>query len=603
MQATHISRDFCRTTWVSDHAHSEWGPKRQSINKAFVRTEVGSVAMGVRPAALMILNAEELGRLLQWCKPRLLNAVPIDKIAAEGAGIRARRPVGDEPFAYRVCVAGPHDIDAFVLAVQENQDERIGSLLGIPQCCRAFFNRVWNRDHKIDTTWAMAKNTSQKTSGAILKLQCDWRNNILLRWLGIRPVSYLPCSFDCAATRSMCDAFMSVMRHIGFSSEAEWIQEFLSWPTNWSALHGIAEIRNPVLKLSCNSDFTLERHEVCIDGQRYPERGARGLSHPFIPSTGASLTTNSAFRRGIDQVAKGMDKLHAKPAPTPIASRDTTTTSWRPLLVPDAWEPSCMKSLLQLAGRFGQASVSREFITNSGAAFDGRIMIALCSGGPLDSEYSFAPTHPNINKADEYLKLWPSVRAQFLDIVRLVCPLTERHQGPEDRILGSICGSNGISEVYSLVTNQVGFAEGLVHEMAHCKLRAIGIGLEHAFHIITNKEEALYKSPIRYDKLRPMSAIIHGQYSFLHVLELNRRIAVANPGTELARRIVAETIAAKVPRLQFGHSVIAANLAVSGDNEEFRDALLEWSAIVLKDSTHLLEENGIAPQPFQHPLE
>ena len=80
--------------------------------------------------------------------------------------------------------------------------------------------------------------------------------NILWRWMGARAVPHLPCRFDCEPTVALAQQCLAVGRAAGFDTEMDWLLEILRWPVEWSALHGIAEIRTPVLKVSTRTDAT-----------------------------------------------------------------------------------------------------------------------------------------------------------------------------------------------------------------------------------------------------------------------------------------------------------------------------------------------------------
>lgn len=93
--------------------------------------------------------------------------------------------------------------------------------------------------------------------------------------------------------------------------------------------------------------------------------------------------------------------------------------------------------------------------------------------------------------------------------------------------LGCSCGIYGRRawesenpDVTIMVTihSAAGCAEGIVHELGHYKLHAVGINLEEwPLEIIGNDYEEVYESPVRFDKLRPMAAVIHAQFSYVYV--------------------------------------------------------------------------------------
>jgi 2-polyprenyl-3-methyl-5-hydroxy-6-metoxy-1,4-benzoquinol methylase len=131
----------------------------------------------------------------------------------------------------------------------------------------------------------MAENTSSQTGNGVVRVAPGGTPfaNILWRWLGVRAVPHLPCRFDCAATIEFAECLLALARNNGYSQEAEWIEEILTWPVEWSALHGIAEIKSPLMKLSTRTDATAGKWVVQWAGTDYPKEGAVGLHFPFRP--------------------------------------------------------------------------------------------------------------------------------------------------------------------------------------------------------------------------------------------------------------------------------------------------------------------------------
>ena len=92
-------------------------------------------------------------------------------------------------------------------------------------------------------------------------------------------------------------------------------------------------------------------------------------------------------------------------------------------------------------------------------------------------------------------------------------------------MLGCSCGpistpKSGTIEVSSTYYNPIGAGDGIIHEVWHQRMHALGINFEtHAGLFFTNRGDELYDSPIRKDKLRPMPAVIQAQYSYIGVTE------------------------------------------------------------------------------------
>jgi SAM-dependent methyltransferase len=88
-------------------------------------------------------------------------------------------------------------------------------------------------------------------------------------------------------------------RRAGFATEMDWILEILHWPVEWSALHGIAEIKTPILKISTKTDATAKKYLIQRRGTRYPVEGAQGLKFPYQMPDHLHLTDSKGFKQGL----------------------------------------------------------------------------------------------------------------------------------------------------------------------------------------------------------------------------------------------------------------------------------------------------------------
>jgi hypothetical protein len=230
-----------------------------------------------------------------------LAALPL---VVEGAGDSSYSAVSerlrvDSPFRIRVVIGTVDELAAFKRAWDEPDQEAIGSMLGYPSCCREFFRDVWVECGMVDPTWPMAATSAgAEISDRVVEIDGPPQANILWRWMGVRAVPHLPCCSDCAASIELADAMLRVGREAGFEEEVEWLLEILSWPLEWSALHGIAVIKTPVLKVTTMTDATPYTYAVRRAGSRFPREGARGLEFPYRASR-RSLSSSRAFERGL----------------------------------------------------------------------------------------------------------------------------------------------------------------------------------------------------------------------------------------------------------------------------------------------------------------
>ena len=203
---------------------------------------------------------------------------------------------------YRVAVGALGDVAALKAAIDGGDDPMMGRLLGFPECCIAFFRKTWVNDGCVDTTWAMAANGGRAEAGGyVLEIDAGapFQANILWRWVGPRAVPHLPCSFDCRATVDFANTLMALGRELGYGQEMAWLEEILSWPVSWSALHGIAEVKTPVLKVSTRTDATAHAFTVRRQGVLVPAEAATGLAFPFRTPGRPGPTHSLAFRKGL----------------------------------------------------------------------------------------------------------------------------------------------------------------------------------------------------------------------------------------------------------------------------------------------------------------
>ncbi len=294
--------DFTRLSWASDRAREAWHPRMARIGAAWSEIEWRSVKDGVRRCALSVVSPEALieqGGV--WAKHGL-GTLPLEMLGVNGYTYSSTSvaPTAGQPFGFRVVVGTPADVGEFKAAFDDADDVAMGKLLGFPACCQQFFREVWVDDGMVDTTWPMAVRTGHGMNGdATLDVSGPAEANILWRWMGLRMVPHLPCRFDCEETADLGRRLMRVGRDAGYDQEMSWLAEILSWPVEWSALHGIAEVKTPLLRVSTRTDATARKYTVRRKGDGYPGDGASGLDFPYRRPRKPIVTGSAQFKRGL----------------------------------------------------------------------------------------------------------------------------------------------------------------------------------------------------------------------------------------------------------------------------------------------------------------
>jgi 2-polyprenyl-3-methyl-5-hydroxy-6-metoxy-1,4-benzoquinol methylase len=299
----HVLPDFTRLSWVNDRARNVWAPRIAQIGSAWAEIEWRSVAAGIRRCALTSVASDKLVlRSAEWAASGL-SMIPVAMSGTSpGYASTSIAPRVGEPFEYRVAVGALADVAELKRAIDAGDDRTMGRLLGFPDCCIAFFRGTWVDDGCVDTTWAMAANGgSVDESGRVIEIDgaTPYQANILWRWMGPRAVPHLPCSFTCEATVAFADTLMAFGGDCGYGTEMAWLEEILSWPASWSALHGIAEVKTPVVKVSTRTDATAHEFIVRRHGSRLPAEAPAGLGFPFRTPERPGITHSLAFRKGL----------------------------------------------------------------------------------------------------------------------------------------------------------------------------------------------------------------------------------------------------------------------------------------------------------------
>jgi hypothetical protein len=191
--------------------------------------------------------------------------------------------------------------------------------------------------------------------------------------------------------------------------------------------------------------------------------------------------------------------------------------------------------------------------------------------------------HPNVAGAERHLALWPAIVEQLPRFVRCVHPVKVVSSDPRMQ-RASFSGSSWheFGTIYASVEDSMAFAEAMVHELAHTKLIAIGIGTEYADRFFRNDSAARYPSPI-LDVPRPMPAVFHAEYSFIHILQLDL-LMYRDARDEGERHKALSLIEPTHQRMTGGLRTIRDHVIVDDDGRAFLDGFMKWATRVLDES-------------------
>ena len=227
---------------------------------------------------------------------------------------------------------------------------------------------------------------------------------------------------------------------------------------------------------------------------------------------------------------------------------------------------------------------------------DGRVTIRFASEhGLMPSNLLPASLdHPNLAAAANLLARWPEACSQFTQLVDTVYPYTDPQQAVFGQwALGSSSNSSSdeLGSLHVTVDSALGLTQALLKEMAHQKLRSLGVAASGANRLIVNDSTEQFESPVRKDRLLPMTAVFHGQYSFMHVTALDLHM-LARAESEWERQCILMLLARNIPRMQAGCEVISSHIRTDAAGEPFLEAFMNWSRSILQSSQAELNANG-----------
>jgi hypothetical protein len=276
---------FLRIAWASAQAAEAWAPRLARARAAVFETDWRTVANGERACALVVLDDDrfeiererwaehglcwsELGRDGEWMAPH--------RIIERATGTAASSRSG--------FVAQPSAAVEFARAWSNQDCAAVAGMLGLPDCCANTQYRVAEESLVLDPTWPYARRIGDVADNGTITISVERASgdsaNPLWRWLGIYAVPHLGCGLDCCRTARIADERRRCCEDVD-PEAAGWINEILSWPVEWTALHGIAEVRTPILKFCTATDATAGKYTVRWTGRSYPSEGVQGLGFPY----------------------------------------------------------------------------------------------------------------------------------------------------------------------------------------------------------------------------------------------------------------------------------------------------------------------------------
>lgn len=247
---------FVRRAFVGESQRGVWQPRMEAVLAAAPELALAATAADVVPASLVTVRAAQVLTLH-------------NSAARRGLHTRVLGTTGRQQQWHRVALGAASVVDTIEGAWRRGDATSVDAALGMPSCCRSAATSL-REAGTIDPVATMAGANAVGSPAT----------NILLRPLGIDLLGYAPCSFDCAASRARGEGILAAGHAAGIEAVV-WLEEILGWPMEWSALHGIAEVRTAIVKLAYATDYTASKLTLQYRGVALAANAARGLSFAY----------------------------------------------------------------------------------------------------------------------------------------------------------------------------------------------------------------------------------------------------------------------------------------------------------------------------------
>lgn len=217
--------------------HQEWMVKLGKMARMFHEAEYQMVKQGYRPAAVIHIDQNNLGEMLEKInKDRLVFTPILTSGYYEGFAHKHKPVQPGEPFYwYGSLTRNYEDGQKFKKAELTHDHKTIGSLLGYPDCCIRYFIKNFSKNY--DPIWI---NLTGKKNVVRGYPEC----NQMLRYFGARITSHFSCSPTCKKTKKIGEKWLKVMEGIDKDLTKE-LYDLLAGPLTWDSYHGVVQVETP----------------------------------------------------------------------------------------------------------------------------------------------------------------------------------------------------------------------------------------------------------------------------------------------------------------------------------------------------------------------
>lgn len=244
---------FMHYCWTGDIVRNFYENQILDLKKILQKIKIESVENGINPCCLLEIDDHQQVKSIEKTIQKNLRVMILKNRLAYGQNIEnIKIVIGEKSIVEEIRNLNP-----------TKNYRRFGSLLGYPKCCTEFFYESCIK--VLDPIWLIALNSRKlEFIDNLIEMYAIPETNIFLSCLGIKIINHIPCSFNCELSIKKGVEFMNQGIKYGYRKEIQTLRDILNFPLEWSALHGISEIVNPLFKISTRTDATKNKYTIKI---------------------------------------------------------------------------------------------------------------------------------------------------------------------------------------------------------------------------------------------------------------------------------------------------------------------------------------------------
>lgn len=261
-----------RVSWVGMAAQLAWEPRLERMRSMLECSTVYAGRSDTRGCAVRRISRTQYESLAALAAELGIGSAMLPDGVLPGA-VSTRSGGGRSG----ILITGPRDLVAAAAAAATAGDtSAFLGRLALPVCCLKHALKQPISGGLEDRVRSLAaRGNGEATVGAAIEF------HPLLLHLGLSVFPIIPCDFSCGCAMESTDALTRIAEEAGMQEEVAWLRECSRWALSWSTLHGITEIKTPLLKLCIQSTSDPGRIQILREGNVRVPLGASGLSFPF----------------------------------------------------------------------------------------------------------------------------------------------------------------------------------------------------------------------------------------------------------------------------------------------------------------------------------